>query len=96
MPEGRGVGVFTGERVGFHPNPNDDRGGGFSDYADANDVGARPSDPQLIQTSVDLGGHVVFPDGVELMVGDDPELLELTVHLCARVLLPRDGASARY
>ncbi len=49
-PKGRGVDVFTGERFGCHPNPKNDRGGGLSDHTDANDVGACPLDPHLIQT----------------------------------------------
>lgn len=56
-PKGRSVGVFTGERLGCHPDPKNDGGGGLSDHADANDVGACPLDPHLIQASVDLRSH---------------------------------------
>jgi hypothetical protein len=94
-PKGRSVGVFTGERLGCHPDPKNDGGGGLSDHADANDVGACPLDPHLIQASVDLGSHVALPDGVELMVDDDPEQPELGVRLRALGLLPQIGASAR-
>ncbi len=58
-------------------------------------VSACPFDPYLIQESVDLGSHVVLPDGVELMVDDEPEPLELAVHLRALGLIPQNGVSVR-
>src|SRR5229473_6715379 len=44
-PKGRCVGVFTGKRFGFHSNQENDGGGGASDFADANHVGASPLTP---------------------------------------------------
>ncbi len=94
-PKSRGVGVFTVKGFGCHPNPKNDRGGGLSDHTDANDVCACPFYSHLIQASMDDGSHVVLPDGVELMVDDNPKLLELAVRLQALGLLPQIGASAR-
>lgn len=53
-PKGRSVGVFTGERLGYHPDPKNDGRERVSDHAHANDTGACPLDPDLIQESVDL------------------------------------------
>jgi hypothetical protein len=65
-------------------------GGIVSDFA--NDVSAGPFDPHLIQASVDFGSHVVFPDGVKLMVDDKYELLELALRLRALGPPPRSDA----
>jgi len=44
---GCGVGVFTNERFGLHPDPKDD-GRGVSDLTNVNHVGAGPFDPYLM------------------------------------------------
>jgi len=44
---------------------------------------------------MDLKSHVVLSGGVELMVEDEPELLELAVHLHALGLIPRNGVGVR-
>jgi hypothetical protein len=87
-PKGCSVGVLTSERLGFYPEE------------------ALTLPMQTIsrlvhltfdfQASEDFGSHLVLPDGVELMVDEDPELFELAVGLWALRLLPLKRASSRH
>ena len=93
-PKGRAAGVFTSKTFRLHSYPKDDRRGVVSDLADANDVRACPIHPQLVQASMDLGGHLVLPDRVELMPEHAPELLKFAGRLRALGPLPWRGARA--
>ena len=73
---------------------SDPKRDGGPNLADANDIEAGPLDPHLVQASLDLESDLELLDVVELLIGDDPKLLDLAVSFRVLRLLPQSGAGA--